>query len=75
MRNLSLRIKCSFSKLIPHFFVPHSFIPHSLSLDHISEIKLFILKWENYSVRIIFSETPVLLISHVDISEINISAA
>ena len=47
-------------ELIPHSFALHSFIPHSLNLVHISEIKLFALKWENYSARIIFSETPVL---------------
>ena len=56
----SLELNVLSQKLIPHSFVPHSFIPHSLSLVHISEIKLFALKWENYSVRIIFSETPVL---------------
>ena len=32
----------------------------NLSLVHISEIKLFALKWENDSVRIFFSETPAL---------------
>ena len=47
-------------KLIPHSFVLHSFIPQSLSLVHISKIKLLALKWGNYSVRIIFSKTPVL---------------
>ena len=35
-------------KLFTHYFVPHLFIQHSLSLVHISEIKLFILKSENY---------------------------
>ena len=47
-------------KLIPHSLVPNSFIPHSLSLVDISEINSFSLKWENYSMRIIFSEIPVL---------------
>ena len=47
-------------KLIPHSFVPNSFILHSLSLVHIIEIKLSSLKWENYSMRIIFSEKAVL---------------
>ena len=31
-----------------------------VSLVHISEIKLFALKRKNYSMRMIFSETPVL---------------
>ena len=53
IRNLSLRIKSSFLK-IPHFFAPESFIPYLLSLVHISELKLFALKWQNYSVRIFF---------------------
>ena len=60
VQNLSLRIKWVSQKLIPHSFVPHCFIPYSLSSDHILEIKLFSLKWKNYSVRKIFSETPVL---------------
>ena len=47
-------------KLIPHSFVPNYFILHSLSLVHIIEIKLSSMKWENYSMRIIFSEKPVL---------------
>ena len=59
MRNLSLRIKWISQKLMPHSFVPRYFILHSLSLVHITEIKLFAMKWENYSVRM-FWETPVL---------------
>ena len=31
-----------------------------LALFHISEIKLFALKQENYSLKVNFSETPVL---------------
>ena len=47
-------------KLILHSFISHSFVLHSLSIVQISEINSFALKWENYSVRIIFSEIPVL---------------
>ena len=32
----------------------------NLSLVHISDIKLFALKWEYDSVKIFFSETPAL---------------
>ena len=60
VQNLSLRIKWVSQKLILHSFVPHCFIPYSLSSDHIRKIKLFSLKLKNYSVRKIFSETPVL---------------
>ena len=60
MQNLSLQIKWVSQKLIPHSFVPHHVVFHSLILVHVSEIKLFALKWEDYSVRIIFSETPIL---------------
>ena len=48
-------------KLIRHSFLPHLFIPCSLNLVHISDITLFALKWQNYSVRIIFLKTLVLL--------------
>ena len=55
-------------KLIPYSFVSHFFIPDSLSLVNRTEIrKLFS---ENNS----FGNTSS-LISHVDISEINIPAA
>ena len=76
MRNFCLKIKFSFLKInsIINLLSPHSFIPHSLRLVEISEIKLFALEWENYSVRIIFSETLFFNL-HVDISEINISVA
>ena len=60
MRNLSFRLNVVSQKLILHSFVWHSFNPNSLSLIYISEIKLFALKWENYSVGIVFPETPVL---------------
>ena len=60
MQDLSLQIKWVSQKLIPHSFVPHHVVFHSLILVHVSEIKLFALKWEDYSVRIIFSETPIL---------------
>ena len=46
MRNLSLRIKYSFSKINSAFFCPHSFIPHLLSLIHISEIKGTVMQIE-----------------------------
>ena len=75
MRNLSLRIKWVPQKLIPHSFFPHYFISHWLV--HISEIRklLFALKLENYSVRIFLFGDTCSLISQVDSSEINISAA
>ena len=38
-------------KLIPHSSLPHLLIPHLLNLVHISDIKLFALKWQNYLVK------------------------
>ena len=74
MRNLSLWIKCSFLKINFAFFCPHSFILHSLSLVHISEV---VIRTE---MRKLFSENNFFgnicyLIFHINISEINISAA
>ena len=42
----NLNVVCQ--KLIPHSFVSHPFISYLLSLVHISEIKVFALRWENY---------------------------
>ena len=75
MRNLSLRIKCSFSKPYSALFCPalfyFSFIRRSShQWDYVTRTEMRKLLSENN-----FFKNTCYLISHVDINEINISPA